>query len=156
YATLTHADDAAYATIAQRSTQLQSMVAEALDAEGVNHSIQRAGSLFSIAFGTAETGVVNYEDTQAQEAFRYGPFFHAMLDGGVYLAPSVYEAWFISAAHDDSAMNKIAEALPAAAKAAAGQPHNTQNNSQNSTAGNALSASQRFFNTKFCERSSLM
>lgn len=119
YATLTHADDAAYATIAQRSTQLQSMVAEALDAEGVNHSIQRAGSLFSIAFGTAETGVVNYEDTQAQEAFRYGPFFHAMLDGGVYLAPSVYEAWFISAAHDDSAMNKIAEALPAAAKAAA-------------------------------------
>jgi len=119
YATLTHADDAAYATIAQRSTQLQSMVAEALDAEGVNHSIQRAGSLFSIAFGTAETGVINYEDTQAQEAFRYGPFFHAMLDGGVYLAPSVYEAWFISAAHDDSAMNKIAEALPAAAKAAA-------------------------------------
>jgi len=119
FATLTHADDAAYETIADRSTQLQSMVAEALNAEGVNHSIQRAGSLFSIAFGTAETGVVNYEDTQAQEAFRYGPFFHAMLDGGVYLAPSIYEAWFVSAAHDDIAMNKIAEALPAAAKAAA-------------------------------------
>ncbi|GAA2026489.1 glutamate-1-semialdehyde 2,1-aminomutase [Yaniella flava] len=119
YATLTNATDDAYATIAQRSTQLQSMVADALKAEGVNHSIQSAGSLFSIAFGTADHGVTNYEDTQAQEAFRYGLFFHAMLDGGVYLAPSVFEAWFISAAHDDAAMNKIADALPAAAKAAA-------------------------------------
>lgn len=119
YATLTNADDQAYATIAQRSSQLQTMVTEALNAEGVNHSIQAAGSLFSIAFGTAERGVTNYEDTQAQEAFRYGPFFHAMLDGGVHLAPSVYEAWFISAAHDDAAMSTIAEALPAAAKAAA-------------------------------------
>lgn len=119
YATLTNATDDAYATIAQRSSQLQTMVTEALNAEGVNHSIQTAGSLFSIAFGTAEHGVTNYEDTQAQEAFRYGPFFHAMLDGGVHLAPSVFEAWFVSAAHDDEAMNKIAEALPAAAKAAA-------------------------------------
>lgn len=120
YATLTNATDKAYATIDQRSSQLQTMVADALNAEGVNHSIQAAGSLFSIAFGTAENGVTNYADTQAQEAFRYGPFFHAMLEAGVYLAPSVYEAWFVSAAHDDAAMNKIGEALPAAAKAAAG------------------------------------
>lgn len=120
HATLSNATDDAYATIAQRSMQLQNMVAAALHAEGVNHSIQSAGSLFSIAFGTAESGVTNYEDTQGQEAFRYGPFFHAMLDAGVYLAPSVYEAWFVSAAHDDAAMNIIADALPAAAKAAAG------------------------------------
>ena len=120
HATLSNATDDAYATIAQRSTQLQNMVAAALHAEGVNHSIQSAGSLFSIAFRTAESGVTNYEDTQGQEAFRYGPFFHAMLDAGVYLAPSVYEAWFVSAAHDDAAMNIIADALPAAAKAAAG------------------------------------
>ena len=42
-----------------------------------------------------------------------------MLDGGVYLPPSPFEAWFLSAAHDDSAVNKIADALPAAAAAAA-------------------------------------
>ncbi|GAA4474479.1 glutamate-1-semialdehyde 2,1-aminomutase [Enteractinococcus fodinae] len=119
YATLTNATDEVYETITQRSTQLQAMVTEALQAEGVNHSIQNAGSLFSITFGTADTPVVDYATAQAQEAFRYGPFFHAMLDGGVYLAPSVFEAWFVSAAHDDKAMNKIAEALPAAAKAAA-------------------------------------
>ena len=119
YATLTNATEAAYATIKQRSTQLQGMVSDALSAEGVNHSIQNAGSLFSITFGTADTPVVDYASAQAQEAFRYGPFFHAMLDGGVYLAPSVFEAWFVSAAHEDKAMNTIADALPAAAKAAA-------------------------------------
>lgn len=119
YATLSNATDDVYATITQRSTQLQTMVSEALSAEGVNHSIQHAGSLFSVTFGTADTPVVDYATAQSQEAFRYGPFFHAMLDGGVYLAPSVFEAWFVSAAHDDQAMNLIADALPAAAKAAA-------------------------------------
>lgn len=119
YATLSNATDEAYATIQQRSAQLQTMVSEALKAEGVNHSIQSAGSLFSITFGTADTPVIDYATAQAQEAFRYGPFFHAMLEAGVYLAPSVFEAWFVSAAHDDAAMNKIADALPAAARAAA-------------------------------------
>jgi glutamate-1-semialdehyde 2,1-aminomutase len=42
-----------------------------------------------------------------------------MLDDGVYLPPSPYEAWFLSAAHDDRAIARIAEALPAAAAAAA-------------------------------------
>jgi glutamate-1-semialdehyde 2,1-aminomutase len=119
YATLSNATDDVYKTINQRSAQLQTMVSDALNAEGVNHSIQHAGSLFSVTFGTADTPVIDYASAQAQEAFRYGPFFHAMLEGGVYLAPSVFEAWFVSAAHDDEAMNKIADALPAAAKAAA-------------------------------------
>ena len=51
--------------------------------------------------------------------FRFAPFFHAMLDAGVALPPSNYEAWFLSAAHDDEALNRIAEPLPAAARAAA-------------------------------------
>ena len=50
---------------------------------------------------------------------RYPAFFHAMLDAGVYLPPSAYEAWFVSAAHDDRAIDRIASALPAAARAAA-------------------------------------
>ena len=48
-----------------------------------------------------------------------GPDLHAMLDGGVYLPPSAFEAWFTSAAHDDAALARIAAALPAAARAAA-------------------------------------
>ena len=47
------------------------------------------------------------------------PFFHAMLDAGVYLPPSAFECWFLSAAHDEEALSRIAEALPGAAQAAA-------------------------------------
>lgn len=118
-ATLTAATSAVYATVDSRSLELSAALTSALSSEGVDHSIQRAGSLFSVAFGTSVSGVHNYDDAQGQEVFRYAPFFHSMLDSGVYLPPSVFEAWFLSAAHDDAAMNRIFEALPAAAKAAA-------------------------------------
>lgn len=118
-ATLTHASRDVYSFIDVRSLELSSAVSNALDAAGVDHSIQFAGNLFSVAFGTSANGVHNYADAQAQEAFRYAPFFHSMLESGVYLPPSVFEAWFLSAAHDDDAMNRIYDALPAAAKAAA-------------------------------------
>ena len=42
-----------------------------------------------------------------------------MLDRGIHLPPSAYEAWFLSAAHDDRAVQTILDALPAAAEAAA-------------------------------------
>jgi glutamate-1-semialdehyde 2,1-aminomutase len=118
-ATLENATDAVYAHVDAASLQLQAALGSALDAAGVDHSIQTAGNLFSVAFGTSERGVHNYADAQGQEAYRYSPFFHSMLDSGVYLPPSVFEAWFLSAAHDDEAMNRIVDALPAAARAAA-------------------------------------
>jgi glutamate-1-semialdehyde 2,1-aminomutase len=118
-ATLTAATPEVYAGIDKRSLELSGAVSAALGQAGVDHSIQRAGNLFSVAFGTSANGVHNYEDAQGQEAYRYAPFFHSMLDSGVYLPPSVFEAWFLSAAHDDAAMDRIYAALPAAAKAAA-------------------------------------
>jgi glutamate-1-semialdehyde 2,1-aminomutase len=51
--------------------------------------------------------------------FRFAAFFHAMLDRGVYLPPSAFESWFLSAAHDDGALSRVVDALPAAARAAA-------------------------------------
>ncbi|MCU6481606.1 glutamate-1-semialdehyde 2,1-aminomutase [Arthrobacter silviterrae] len=118
-ATLRAATSSVYETVDARSLELSAAVSGALAAEGVDHSIQRAGNLFSVAFGTSANGVHNYADAQAQDAFRYAPFFHSMLDSGIYLPPSVFEAWFLSAAHDDAAMNRIFASLPAAAKAAA-------------------------------------
>ncbi|MCP3426067.1 glutamate-1-semialdehyde 2,1-aminomutase [Rothia sp. AR01] len=117
--TLRHAGPEVYETIDARSLQLQRELTSALDAEGVDHSIQTAGNIFSLAFGTGRTGVRGYADIKASESFRYRPFFHSMLSSGVYLAPSPYEAWFLSAAHDDAAMDRIVSALPAAAQAAA-------------------------------------
>jgi glutamate-1-semialdehyde 2,1-aminomutase len=63
--------------------------------------------------------VQSFADAKDQSAAAYAAFFHAMLDGGVYLPPSPFEAWFLSAAHDEAALARIADTLPAAATAAA-------------------------------------
>ncbi|GAA1670692.1 glutamate-1-semialdehyde 2,1-aminomutase [Citricoccus zhacaiensis] len=118
-ATLQNATEEVYGTLSRRSQDLEQMLVGALTEAGVDHSIQRAGTLFSVAFGTSAGGVHNYADAQAQDTFRYAPFFHAILEHGVYLPPSVFEAWFVSSAHDDAAMERIAAALPHAARAAA-------------------------------------
>mgnify|MGYP002682603619 CR=1 FL=1 len=92
-------------------------MSHALDREGVPHRLQAAGNLFSIFF--ADGPVANYDQARQQQAWRYAAFFHSMLDQGVYLPPSAFEAWFVSAAHDQEAITRILSALPAAAAAAA-------------------------------------
>ena len=116
--TLRLADADAYARLDAASAQLQALVADALDATGLAYSLQNAGNMFSVFWGT-DGPVTDFAGAQAQEAWRYKPFFHAMLDAGIYLPPSAFECWFVSAAHDDQALSRIAEALPRAALAAA-------------------------------------
>ncbi|MEV4103029.1 glutamate-1-semialdehyde 2,1-aminomutase [Nonomuraea sp. NPDC049649] len=116
-ATLRALDDDAYAKVDAAARTVAQAATEALTAAGVPHRLQTAGSLFSIFF--TDRQVTNFADAQTQNTAAYTAFFHAMLDRGVYLPPSAYEAWFLSAAHDDAALNRIGEALPAAAKAAA-------------------------------------
>jgi glutamate-1-semialdehyde 2,1-aminomutase len=117
-ATLRLADDDAYARLDAASAQLQGLVTAALQEAGVAHVLQNAGNMFSVFWGV-DAPVADFAGAQAQEAWRYKPFFHAMLDAGVYLPPSAFECWFVSAAHDEDALTRIAEALPAAARAAA-------------------------------------
>ncbi|MFB7893521.1 glutamate-1-semialdehyde 2,1-aminomutase [Microbacterium sp. NPDC056044] len=116
-ATLDHLDAAAYARIDAAASTIAEAAASALDEAGVTHVVQRSGNLFSIQF--AAEAPTDYDTVKAQETFRYPPFFRAMLAQGVSLPPSVFEAWFVSAAHDDAAVARIVEALPAAARAAA-------------------------------------
>ena len=117
-ATLRLATADVYAKLDRTAARIGTMASEALAAEGVAHVVQGAGNLFSVFWGVTDT-VTDFAGAQAQEAWRYGAFFHAMLDAGVYLPPSAFESWFVSAAFDDQALNIIAGALPAAAKAAA-------------------------------------
>jgi glutamate-1-semialdehyde 2,1-aminomutase len=116
-ATLRLADAAVYERMDAVADTIATAASDALSAEGVEHSLQRAGSLFSFAF--APEPPRDYVAVRAQATFRYPPFFHAMLSAGVSLPPSVFEAWFVTAAHDDSAVSQILEALPGAARAAA-------------------------------------
>ena len=120
-ATLQLADDAVYASVAEHAQAIGEVVSAALTEQGVPHRVQQAGSLFSFMFGhrAADQGVSDYEAARAQETRRYGPFFHAFLEAGVGLPPSVFEAWFVSAAHGEAELETIANAAPAAARAAA-------------------------------------
>ncbi|MFP5251378.1 MAG: glutamate-1-semialdehyde 2,1-aminomutase [Actinomycetes bacterium] len=115
--TLRLATDEVYRRLDAAADVITGALADALTAEGVAHAITRVGSLFSVAF--REGAPRDFDEVRAQDAFRYPPFFHAMLDAGVSLPPSVFEAWFVTAAHGDEPLGRIVEALPAAARAAA-------------------------------------
>ena len=97
------------------------IVGQALTQAGVAHRVQRTGSLMSIMFGpqAARDGVYNYDQARQQETWRYAPFFHTFLEAGVALPPSIFEVWFLSAAHGEAELEKIASAAPRAAAAAA-------------------------------------
>ncbi|MFC0600686.1 glutamate-1-semialdehyde 2,1-aminomutase [Streptomyces palmae] len=110
-------DEAAYATVDAVSARIQALVTEALAKEGVAHRLQSAGNMFSVFF--TEDEVRDYEDAKRQESFRFTAFFHSMLSQGVYLPPSAFESWFVSTTHDERALERIAAALPGAARAAA-------------------------------------
>jgi glutamate-1-semialdehyde 2,1-aminomutase len=115
--TLRLADAAVYSALDANSQAVGALVDQALNAAGVAHQVQYAGNLFSVFF--APEPVVDFAAAQAAQTWRYKPFFAAMLDAGVYLPPSAFEAWFVNAAMDDAALQRIQDALPAAARAAA-------------------------------------
>jgi glutamate-1-semialdehyde 2,1-aminomutase len=121
-ATLRGADADVYARVDKVAAELSALVGDALSTAGVAHRVQHAGSMFSVFFSdesSAGRPVTDYESAKRQDVFRFAAFFHAMLDRGVYLPPSAFESWFLSAAHDDDAVGRVVDALPDAARAAA-------------------------------------
>ncbi len=115
--TLQHCTDEVYTRLGEVADAITTGVAEAFTAAGVPHVIQRAGSMFSVFF--REGAVTDYDAARAQHVPAFAAFFHSMLDQGVHLPPSAFEAWFVSAAHDDEAVDRVLNALPTAASAAA-------------------------------------
>ena len=116
-ATLRHADDSVYAALDANADRLDLLLTGALTDAGVTHQVSRAGNFLSVFF--AEEPVRDFAAARASETWRFPAFFHSLLDAGVYAPPSAFEAWFVSAALEDEAFERIADALPAAARAAA-------------------------------------
>jgi glutamate-1-semialdehyde 2,1-aminomutase len=121
-ATLQACTPEVYSRVDEAAALVAKLATEALTVAGVPHHLQTAGNLFSVFLGRSAP-VQNFDDARTQSAAAYAAFFHAMLDAGVYLPPSPFEAWFLSASHDASALARIAAALPAAARAAAAVLH---------------------------------
>jgi glutamate-1-semialdehyde 2,1-aminomutase len=118
-ATLRLATDEVYAHIDSAATTLSTAVGEELTRAGVPHVVQAGGNMFSVFFTSDGAPVRDFAAASSQDTRVYKAFFHAMLDQGVYLPPSAFEAWFLSAAHDERALQHVIDALPAAALAAA-------------------------------------
>jgi len=116
-ATLRYADDSVYAALDANADRLDLLLTGALTDAGVTHQVSRAGNFLSVFF--AEEPVRDFAAARASETWRFPAFFHSLLDAGVYAPPSAFEAWFVSAALDDEAFERIADALPTAARAAA-------------------------------------
>ncbi|WP_314097464.1 glutamate-1-semialdehyde 2,1-aminomutase [Microbacterium foliorum] len=116
-ATLRLATPEVYATVDAAAARVSAALDAALTDAGVTHAVAHAGSLFSGSFRASSPRT--YADALAQESFRYAPFFHAMREQCVALPPSVFEAWFLTAAHGEEELQRIEAALPIAARAAA-------------------------------------
>ncbi|GGP57133.1 glutamate-1-semialdehyde 2,1-aminomutase [Saccharothrix coeruleofusca] len=115
-ATLRAATDEVYRTLDANATRLGALLTTALSEADVPHRVQFAGNLVSVFF--TEDEVTDYAGAQAAQTWRFPPFFHALLERGVYPPPSAFEAWFVNAAMTEEDFDLIADALPHAARAA--------------------------------------
>jgi glutamate-1-semialdehyde 2,1-aminomutase len=95
--------------LAASTTQLADGLAAAAREAGIPAVANRVCGMFSLFF-TAAPGVTNYREVMASDAARFRKFFHGMLAAGVYLAPSPYEAGFVSAAHGAAEIDATVEA----------------------------------------------
>lgn len=115
-ATLRLLDAPAYAVLDERARQVAGLADAALTAAGVPHRVNAAGNLFSVFFTDAP--VTGFAGARTQNTAAFARFFHAMLDAGVWLPPSAFEAWFVSTALTDDDLATIERALAGAASAA--------------------------------------
>ena len=92
--------DEFYAGLGQKTTSLVNGLKARADAAGIPLTVESQGGMFGFVF--SEDGPVrHFSQVAAADTDRFKRFFHAMLDEGVYLAPSAFEAGFVSAAHGD-------------------------------------------------------
>ena len=98
-----------HAALAARVETLCSGLVERARAAGVEMITQQAGGMFGVFF-TGQSRVENFAQATACDAAMFRRFFSGMLDHGVYLAPSAYEAGFMSSAHSDADINATLDA----------------------------------------------
>ncbi|HEX5272069.1 MAG TPA: glutamate-1-semialdehyde 2,1-aminomutase [Gemmataceae bacterium] len=103
-----------YAKLESLSAKLAAGLGRAADAAGVPHRVQRVGSMLTLFF-TAQP-VTDYDSAKTSDTARFGKFFWAMMDRGVYLPCSQFEAAFVSAAHTDADVNRTIAAAEEAVR----------------------------------------
>jgi glutamate-1-semialdehyde 2,1-aminomutase len=100
-----------YETLTAQTAKLAGGLTAAAKEAGVSFCANSVGGMFGLYF--ADAVPTNYTEMMTSDKSKFNRFFHAMLDHGVYLAPSAFEAGFVSAQHDDAIID---ETLAAARK----------------------------------------
>ena len=100
-------EEAVYEELEQIGSRLESGLREAAAGEAV--SVQRVGAMATLFFRTG--GVRDFAQASRCDVGRYGALFRHLLAAGIYIAPSQYEAMFVSLAHDDTAVDRTVEAV---------------------------------------------
>ncbi len=104
--------DGFYEHLTKLTSRLAEGFAEGARDAGINLVTDCIGGMLGFSFSSQP--ICNFEDAQAADHDRFGRFFHAMLDRGVWLAPSGYEACFVSAAHTDTDIDAVIAAATSA------------------------------------------
>jgi len=105
----------AYAALEKTSALLADGLRDAIASAGVHATVQRVGSLLTLFFGVDQ--VRNFTEASTSDTVAFARFFRAMIERGVYLPPSQFEAWFLSLAHGAAEVERIVEGARAALRA---------------------------------------
>lgn len=100
-----------YISLADRGLALKNALASDLKELGLNYTINQIGSMFTLFF--TDKAVNNFNDAKTSDTVLFGKYFKGMLAKGIYLPPSQYESWFLSAALGDSEYDQIIAASKA-------------------------------------------
>jgi glutamate-1-semialdehyde 2,1-aminomutase len=102
-------DKSVYKILEERSAQLEKGMRDVLKKHILNYRINRVGSMFTLFFTDKE--VVDYDSAKSADTKKFTLFFNEMLKRGIYLAPSQFEAAFVSAAHTEEDITKTNQAF---------------------------------------------
>ena len=108
----------AYRRLEEISARLESGLQEAAERAGAAVRVQRAGSMLTMFF--SDRPVRNFQDALSCDRKAFARFHRLMLEQGIYLPPSQFEAWFVSTAHDEAAVERTVEAAAASLRALTG------------------------------------
>jgi len=98
-----------YEALSEKTRMLTEGIQAEADIFGIPFTTTRVGGMFGLYFSEVKQ-IVNFEQSGAVDVELFKRFFHAMLDGGVYLAPSAYEAGFVSSAHTEEHISATIDA----------------------------------------------
>ena len=111
------ADEAAYDRLESLAARLEAGLRDAAEQAGATIAIGRVGSMLTVFF--RDEAPRDYAEAAESDTVRFARFHRALLDRGVMLPPSQFEAWFISLAHDEALIDRTVEAVGEALEASA-------------------------------------